>query len=259
MKTGISTACFYPLETEKALKTVLELGFKNIEIFVNSPCELKPDYILPLKSMADSCGASIISIHPFTSGFENLLLFSNYPRRTEDGIKFYQQYANAAQLLGAKYITLHGSRNFQLLSDEQYYERYHMVNQRLKAYGVVLAQENVNAYRSQSVEFIDKMRGYLGDDAYFVFDVKQAVRAGHDPFDMIKAMGDRIVNVHINDNSQGGDCLLPGCGTMDYGKMVSLLDSLGYNGKYLIEVYRKNFNDDRDIVKSHDFLKQYIV
>lgn len=259
MKTGISTACFYPLETETALQTVLELGFKNIEIFINSPCELSPDFILTLKSMADSYDAKIISIHPFTSGFENLLLFSNYPRRTEDGIKFYQQYANAAQLLGAKYITLHGTRNFQLLSDEQYYERYHMINQRLKAYGVVLAQENVNAYRSQSVEFIANMRKYLGDDVYFVFDVKQAVRAGYDPYDMIKAMGDRIVNVHINDNSQGSDCLLPGYGTMDYAKMVSLLDSLGYDGTYLIEVYRRNFKDNQDIAKSHQFLKQYIV
>lgn len=259
MKTGISTACFYPLETETALQTVLELGFKNIEIFINSPCELSPDFILPLKSMADSYDAKIISIHPFTSGFENLLLFSNYPRRTEDGIKFYQQYANAAQLLGAKYITLHGTRNFQLLSDEQYYERYHMINQRLKAYGVVLAQENVNAYRSQSVEFIANMRKYLGDDVYFVFDVKQAVRAGYDPYDMIKAMSDRIVNVHINDNSQGSDCLLPGYGTMDYAKMVSLLDSLGYDGTYLIEVYRRNFKDNQDIAKSHQFLKQYIV
>lgn len=259
MKTGISTACFYPLETEKALQTVLELGFKNIEIFINAQCELEDSFILSLKDMADSYGANIVSLHPFSSGFENLLLFSNYPRRTQDGISFYLRYARAAQILGAKYITLHGSRNFKLLSDEQYFERYDSVNRLFSPYGVVLAQENVNAFRSQSPEFVAKMRHALGNNVSFVFDVKQTVRAGYDVHEMIDAMADRIVNVHINDNDGEHDCMLPGCGTMDYAKMVSHLKEYGYNGHYLIEVYKKDFTDNAQLIDAHNFIKQYIV
>lgn len=33
LKTGISTACLYPLETEKALELLLEEGFRHFEIF----------------------------------------------------------------------------------------------------------------------------------------------------------------------------------------------------------------------------------
>ena len=37
MKLGASTACFYPLETEKALLKVTELGYKYAEVFMNAP------------------------------------------------------------------------------------------------------------------------------------------------------------------------------------------------------------------------------
>ena len=49
MEIGASTACFYPIETEKALKKVCDLGFKTTEVFVNSPCELEDNFVKELK------------------------------------------------------------------------------------------------------------------------------------------------------------------------------------------------------------------
>ena len=46
MLTGMSSSCFYPLETEKSLKKCGELGFSNVELFVNTYSEL----IDPIKS-----------------------------------------------------------------------------------------------------------------------------------------------------------------------------------------------------------------
>ena len=45
MKFGASTACFYPLETEKALKKVCELGYKYAEVFMNAPSELEEPFL----------------------------------------------------------------------------------------------------------------------------------------------------------------------------------------------------------------------
>ena len=45
MKIGASTACFYPLETEKALKKVTDLGFEKAEVFVNAPCEYEEKFV----------------------------------------------------------------------------------------------------------------------------------------------------------------------------------------------------------------------
>ena len=42
----MSSSCFYPLETEKSLKKCGELGFSNVELFVNTYSEL----IDPIKS-----------------------------------------------------------------------------------------------------------------------------------------------------------------------------------------------------------------
>ena len=83
MKVGISTACLYPMETKLALQTLLEKGFRHFEIFFNTYREIQPDYVRTLKSLLDEYGASVKSIHPFTSGFEGMLLFSNYETRTQ--------------------------------------------------------------------------------------------------------------------------------------------------------------------------------
>ena len=45
MKIGASTACFYPLETEKALKKVTDLGFEKAEVFANAPCEYEEKFV----------------------------------------------------------------------------------------------------------------------------------------------------------------------------------------------------------------------
>ena len=45
MKLGVSTSCFYPLETELALEQVGKSGVRNTEIFFNAESELKDSFI----------------------------------------------------------------------------------------------------------------------------------------------------------------------------------------------------------------------
>ena len=52
MKLGASTACFYPLETEKALLKVTELGYKYAEVFMNAPSELEEPFLKQLNTIA---------------------------------------------------------------------------------------------------------------------------------------------------------------------------------------------------------------
>ena len=80
---------------------------------------------------------------------------------------------------------------------------------------------------------------YWVKECAFVFDVKQAVRAGKDPYEMLCAMGEQLVHVHINDNTPQEDCLLPGRGIMDYERLRKMLQSFSYNSCILLEVYQK--------------------
>lgn len=243
--------------TEKALEAELKLGFKSFEIFVNSFSEIEKPFMCKVKELMEKSGGEMISLHPFLSGDEPFLLFSNYYRRFEDTLKIYDKFFSCAAFLGAKYVILHGARiaGMYQISDDEYFERFAVLANRAHTFGVTLLQENVNAFRSQSVDFIKKMRATLGDLARFNLDIKQTVRAGESVEDMCLAMGGGISNIHINDHSESSDCLLPGEGSMDYAGFFELLRRIGYNGACLIEVYSKNYERMEQLVMAHDYLK----
>ncbi len=260
MHCGISTACLYPMELERALPTLISMDFHLFEIFINTVSEMKPEYIKELKRMTDDSGSTIKSIHPFTSGFESFLLFSDYDRRFNDGLEFYKQYFQSANLLGAQILVLHGQRDDKRspVSEKKYFEHYASLYALGKSFGITVAQENVNLFRSDDPNFITRMRQYLGDDCAFVLDIKQAVRAGKNPYGMCSAMGERLVHVHINDNKPGADCLLPGRGVMDFRALKSQMAQFGYDGDFIIEVYRRNFVNLDELVCSKRFIETLI-
>lgn len=252
MKLGISTACLYPMEAEKSLRALLHANFNVFEIFLNTFREMDPRFLLSLKTQVDAVNGQIVSVHPFTSAFETTLLFSSYERRFLDGVEIYKRYCDCAVKLGANIVVLHGQRDYQGsgISEETYLQRYAKLYQAAKENGVVLAQENVNRFRSEKITFIRRMREVLKDECAFVLDVKQAVRAGEDPYAMCKEMGNRIVNVHLNDHTKLKDCVLPGLGNMDYVRLKSLLQAQNYDGPVLIEVYRQDFDEISDLVEA---------
>lgn len=252
MRSGISTACLYPMELEKALPTLISMDFRLFEVFINTFSELSPDYIKNLKHKIDEHGCSVKSIHPFTSGFESFLLFSDYDRRFEDGLEFYKNYFQAANHLGAQLLVLHGQRDDKRsrITEKAYFEHYARLYSLGKTFGVTVAQENVNLLRSDNPAFITRMRKYLNDECAFVFDIKQAVRGGEDPYEMCAAMGERLAHIHINDHNSNDDCLLPGCGNMDYKALKRQLTRFGYAGDLIIEVYRRSFGELQELERA---------
>lgn len=249
MRSGISTACLYPMEIERSLEKLLSMDFRLFEFFLNTWSELSPSFVRMLRGRLDAAGAEVKSVHPFTSAIEGMLFFSEYRRRTEDALEFYKTYFETANTLGAKLIVLHGQKGYRTgkITEEEYIERYLRLYRLGQSFGITVAQENVNQFRSEDPAFIARMKRAAGEECAFVFDVKQAVRAGFDPLAMCRAMGDRLVHVHINDNAPGADCLLPGRGAMDYAALLGELRASGYGGDLIIEVYRTNFGEPEEL------------
>ncbi|WOC33542.1 MULTISPECIES: sugar phosphate isomerase/epimerase family protein [Caproicibacterium] len=259
MKVGISTACLYPELLEKGLEKLLKLGFRHFEFFFNTFRELEPTYVKGLARMLNEYGATARSVHPFTSGYESLLLFSGYERRFEDTVEFYKHYFEAASLLGAQLLVLHGQRIEKVsdMTEESYFSHYHRLLEAGRTFGVTTAQENVNLFRSSQPDFLRHMRAYLQNDCAFVLDVKQSVRAGFSPFETCAAMGEQLVHVHINDNRPGQSCLLPGRGTMDYAKLMRQLAVQHFSGDCMIEVYRSSFGAESELVEAREVVECY--
>lgn len=246
MYTAVSTACFYPLETEKSLKTMLDLGFRNFEIFINTDSEFSKEFFDLLKSMINRYNAHVYSIHFFTSGLEPYLFFSNYPRRFKDSIELYKKYFERIASIGARCATFHGDRKGSTFPIDNFCENFLALSKAAENEGIILSQENVCRCRSGFVENILEMKEHLGKKIHFTLDVKQALRAGVNPFIMADAMGENITCVHFSDSNAEHDCLLPGKGTFDIINFSKKLKSYNYNGPLVIEVYSsciKNFNE----------------
>lgn len=251
MNIGASTSCFYPLETEKALQRVIDMGFKSTEIFFNSVCEVYPDFAKDMRKQADDGGVDILSVHSFSSSIDHISVFGEYQRRYDDFIDWYKMTCHAAAILGAKYVVVHGAlaNSKRPLPEEHYFERFAGLIEIGKQEGVKVCQENVVRFRSQSLEFLKRMRDYLGDDFNMVFDVKQAVRSGYDPLLLASEMKDSIVHLHLSDHNEKQDCIAPGKGNFDF---KGLFDIVNPNSA-VIELYSLGF----DIEDELKFSKKY--
>ena len=254
MKIGISTASLYPLETEKALEFLCQNGIPVTEIFFNSPSEMDPSFVKGLNSLAKTYGVEIASVHPCGSVGEPYFLFSGYERRYKESLDFYKRYYQAAEIMGAKYVVLHGDSLAGHISDEEYCYRLMEMNEMSKQFGVCVCHENVNKFRLSTPENIKKFKTLSDGKLKFTFDVKQSIRAGFTVDEIYNAMGGNIVHVHISDNNAQNDCMLPGNGEFDFGSLFAKMQKDGYDGACLIEVYQHAYSDVSELVDSYDFV-----
>ena len=256
MKLGISTASLYPLETEIALEEIAKQGVTATEIFYNSHIERK-DYFTDLaEDLKENYGINITALHPMLSFAEPYMIFSEYTRRFDEARDDFNRYFETAAKLNAKFINLHGDRPNGKLSVEEYCQRFGLLAEDAKSFGVTLCQENVNGYRSADPEFLIEMHNQLGELANFTLDIKQCIRAGYAVNEIIDAMGENICHVHISDHGVGGDCLLPGRGGFNFTGLFELFAQRNYNGAFLIEVYRDAYKDPCEIFESYKLLKE---
>ncbi len=257
MNIGISTSCLYPLETEKSFEKLGEMGIKNTEIFFNAPSEITKDSIKNFNSIKDYYGMKVFSVHPFTSFAEPLFFFSSYERRFGEMLEFYKRYIDAANGLGAEFIAVHGSKLPGDISWETYFERFSILYEEGKKQGIIFAQENVFNHFSQSPDFLRKMKKYMGDDFKMVFDIKQMRKAEYSLSDFLPEFSENIVNIHISDHNENHFCMPPGKGSFDFGNLFGEMKKVDYKGAYIIELYRKNFENTEELKTSFDFLKRF--
>lgn len=252
MNIGVSTASYYPLETELALEEIGKAGIKTTEVFFNAESELKSSFIDILEDVKDCYGIKIAAVHPTMSLAEPFVIFSNYQRRFDEAIDKFARYSEVAARLGAKYIILHGGRPASPVSDEEYCERYMLLKEETLKNGVTVLQENVAKYRAGEVEFMHSMRDILGNNAEFCFDIKQAVRCGYSPLELAEEFVANIKHLHISDHSLSSDCLLPGDGKFDFSEFFDLFEANGYAGDAVIEVYNNAYKTYDQLIKAYN-------
>ena len=262
-KVGASTACYYPTETEQGLQKIAEAGIRDTEIHLGTFSELGKEYLKELGRVARYYGTQIHAVHPFYTVLESAMFFSDYhERRIADGLEIYKQYFHATAYLGGKYLLFHGGSKFGktrcMVSDDEYMERYHLIFECGKSFGVTLLHENVYTHVAENIDFCRKMIEYLGDDALFTFDNKQARRSGYTSVEFAKALSGHIRHIHISDCDTDHDCLLPGRGSEDFSAIQAALSGGDETACWLIEVYHEAFRSAGELKQSVSYLQSVL-
>ncbi len=251
MHIGVSTSCFYPMETEKALLTLAESGVKTAEIFFNSHSEITGSVIREIMAIKENYGITVNSVHPYLSFGETYLVFSEYYRRFLDSAEEFKRFFDTASKLGSHICVFHGEKFPYRITPEAYIERVGILSEAAKAQGVMLTQENVVNFRSQSLDFLQQMKDELGDLFHLTFDIKQAVRSKVSPLELAQKFSESIVNVHISDHTAEHDCLPPLCGEFDFASLFEIMQKSDYCGNYIVELYSSNFKTVAELMKSY--------
>ena len=248
MRAAVSTACLYPKPTEDALYDLCLSGVQTVEIFLNAPSETKQVFVSDLAAMLKRFGVKCAAVHPWTAPHEGFMLCSNYSRRARDFIEESKSVFTAMQMLGAEYFILHGAQT-GFFKPELCYERFALLAEAAKPYGVTVTQENVFKYESQSLKYLREFVRQLGDTAKITFDTKQAVRAGMDIGEAVRVLGSHIVHVHLSDHGDLGDCLRIGKGRFRIPEFLGSLHEQGFDGTVVLELYRTGFGGVQELAE----------
>lgn len=262
MEIGVSTACFYPMETENTPEVLKNIGVTKAEVFLNSCSEYEEEFCRMLRDKFDENGIEIVSVHAFVAMHEPFL-FESYKRRREDALSFYKKVVHASNVLGAKFHTFHGARHEFFKGREPDYK---MIGESISELsdiageeGVKLAWENVSWCLSNSPEFIKNVLPYITSENFgFTLDLKQALRADFKYVEFLEIFKEKLLNVHISDRNEFSDCKLPGDGNRDFEEVVRSLKGAGYDGDLIIEVYNNAFKDVSDVKKSVEYMRNIL-
>ena len=258
MKIGISTGCFFPMETFEAVERAGKLGAKYIEIFFNTHSELKEDYLIKLKNIADTYCMEIISIHPYTSAIESFMFFSKHDYKLDDSVELYEAYFKACNILNCKYVVIHGClMTYDFMDMERYCRNINKLSRKAREYGVYISQENVYNFKCGYIENIKEFLKYADEDIKFTFDIKQAVKSRQSIYKILQLTKERISHVHISDYKGRTHSLVPFEGSFNYDRFFKYLKENTSAEAAVVELYSPMIKDDKQLSTVLNKLEKY--
>lgn len=244
VELAMSSGALYPhTATEDIPAAAAARGFRTVELMLQTAGEYDPVFIENLARNAREADVHVYSIHTMATLHH---LMSPYHRRAEEGRKLFQQAIDAAAILGARVVVWHGPTKTEVATDAGW-ERFLAISRELATAcgeaGVTLGIENVSRCALSQVRHVANFARELGnlgtrEEIGFVFDPFQASEAGANPFMMLAAMGNRVVNVHISDyleNEPSARHLPPGEGDLPWPALIRAIAGSGYSGPLMIE------------------------
>lgn len=262
MQTGVSTASlFMRKNNEEALPLLNDLGVKCAEVFLTSFSEYGEAFARQLNERKGD--VRVHSVHILNSQIEPQL-FSAHPRVKADCYYFLDKVLSGAKLLGAPYYTFHGTARYKKAARNPDNDNFEKIGNGLREivdfcqdYGVTLCLENVEWSTYNRVGVFTELKRRV-PNLYGVLDIKQARIAGEGYENYLAEMGERLAYAHISDVDENGNIRLPGEGVFDFDTFIKRLQDVGFDGNLLIEVYKENYTEEKQLKIACDYVNELL-
>lgn len=241
---GISSGAFFPYTaTEDVPAAAQRLGVTEIELMLQTRGEYQPGFAKLLARRLRDTDTRAYSVHSMDRLHR---MFVPYERRYREERDLFQRCIELTATVGARVLVWHGAQPM-MVDTEEGWERFVELAKELAATcgeaGITLGIENVSSGALHSVRNVARFATRLAEfgstaNIGFVFDPFQAVEADANPFMMLAAMGNRVVNVHISDAKESDKSLRhlpPGDGDLPWSALLRAIAGSGYRGPLMIE------------------------
>jgi sugar phosphate isomerase/epimerase len=261
LRIGLSTGALYPGTPTEAVPEIADgWGVADFELMLQTPGEHDPAFVRAAVAAVRSHGGQVHSAHAFQQLFP---FFTPYRRRTDEALAGFGRLIETAGELGVPVIVWHGPSRDDAPSPDHWND-FLSVTSRLALLahdaGVTLALENVSWCALATVRDCFAFANRLGDlgppgSIGFTFDPWQAAKAGANPFMILNAMADHLVNVHLADLEEEAmpnpARVLPGQGDLPWSALLRAIAGTGYAGPMLLESPLDRAGDDWRATRAH--------
>lgn len=247
MKKGISYWAYMGKTYREAFGYAKKCGFDGVEVTLDAGGEITlqttEKQILEIRKQAENSGIELYSVA--TSLYWDCPMSANDAQTRAKSEEIARRQIDIAALLGCDTVLVVPGLVDSETAYDTVYDRALCAMRKLAPYaearGVTVGAENVwNRFLLSPLEFarfIDEI-GSPYVKAYF--DVGNVVYDGY-PEQWIKVLGNRICKVHIKDYIRENRTLAGftdiGNGDVDFGRVLSVLEDVGYDGFCTAEVF----------------------
>jgi protein FrlC len=241
---GLSTGIAYAHPIADVLPFIADSGFRTVEI-ATAPGHFRyadPAAVISLKESLDHYKLVVHSLHaPFG---QDLNLTSPDPGQRRHTLERFCEAAEALRILGGRYFVVHpGGEDQRWVWQRQEslglcVEGLTRTHDECRRRGLTLIVETPLPHLlGGQVEDLAWIMERLPDRGVGVCLDTSHTWLGGTLFEAIERFGHRLLHVQASDNrGHTDDHLVPGEGVIEWSRMLSSLERVGYRGVFLLEV-----------------------
>ena len=271
MKTSTATSVYVNYAIEETVRHIAEAGYDGVDLWGGRPHvyrrDLSEDRLKKLRDLLNELGLAVPSLMPAFFRYPHSLSNPNEIVR-KDSLDYMALCADNAAALGAEILLIVPGRSLHWQSLEDAWQR--MVDsvcsvcEYTAQYDLKLAIEPVNRYVSDLVNTAADARRMIAQVTNarlgMVLDTGHIHLSAEPPLSAIATAGDRLFQVHINDNDgRHQQNLVLGRGTFDFKNFLVALRQAGYDGFLTAELaWEYTLDPDPAVRETAGLLRQII-